>query len=226
MILVATVALTAALGLFRFGRHQARVDYSSATAERDRYRARLEQTREKLSELRAQLARAKSAQRIDQQANESVRDMLNRLEADNQELREQLAFYRTIVSPSQVRPGVRIQQIRIEPGAEPRRFHYKLTIIHIQEMKKRRVRARGEVELVVEGVAQGQPRSLPLSEIAAADAPALEYAIKYFKQFEGAMVLPQDFEPKYVVARIVPDEADSDGAETRIDWPAATGEGG
>lgn len=211
-------------GLYRFGQLRAGVAYDRAIQTRDEYRAQLEQANERIEALRAQSARLATAQEIDRHANTAVKETLARLQEENQQLREELQFYRNIVSPSQAESGVQIQHFGLVPAGRPHQYHFTVTLIRIRGPKQRQERARGSVELVIEGTTRdGSPQVLVLDEIATSDVPSMTYAIKYFKKFEGDIALPAGFQPVAAIARLKPRGGKQDPVEKKIEWPARSG---
>ncbi len=220
--LVAAVAALVALGwaLYQWGRQRAEVDYAGAVAAREAALQDLKDTRDQLAQLRAQTARLETGRRVDEQATQGVRKSLNELQQENLDLREELQFYRNIVSPSMAKSGIRIDNFKLDQGNQPRHFHFKLTLIHMQEVKHRRQRGRGVVKIAVEGTQSGAPKRLSLGDIGGPPKGEIRYSFKYFKHFEGDFVLPKGFVPRTVVVRAVPrNGGEAHAVEETFDWP-------
>ncbi len=223
-VVVAAMA-AAGWGLYRYGRHQVNVDYRGAAHEKERLEGLLADARGQIESLRSDNARLETTQKVDQHANAEVRRALVQLQEENQELREELQFYRNIVSPSEAGSGVRIQHLGLELVGGDRTFRYTLTLIRIQGAKARSGRARGSVELIVEGTQKGQPKQLTLADMASGGDGELSYSIKYFKKFQGKLRLPEGFVPSAALARARP-RGGRDSVEKKIQWPAMAGRGG
>lgn len=226
VVAVLAAAMAAAgWGLYRYGRYQVNVDYRGAAREQARLEGLLADARRHIDSLRSENARLETAQQVDRHANAEVRRALVQLQEENQELREELQFYRNIVSPSEAGSGVRIQHLGLEPVGGERMFRYTVTLIRIQGAKARSGRARGSVDLIVEGTQDGERKQLGLAEVASDGDGELSYSIKYFKKFQGKLQLPEGFVPSAALVRARP-SGGRDSVEKKIQWPATTGRGG
>jgi hypothetical protein len=219
---IAVILIVEGWWVFDFGRKHAGVDYRAAVQERARLESEVAQLRDQIGELRDQTARLASSRQIDQHANMVVKDTLNRLQQENQDLREELQFYRSIVSPSKGEPGLRVQYFKIDPGTQERVYRYSFTLIHVQEIKQRNRLVKGSVQLTVEGMQGGTPKVLDLVDISSTKESDLRYSMKYFKQFEGDFVLPEGFTPQAIVLKVLPTDNKKDGVQKKIDWPVTT----
>lgn len=217
LIAVAFVALV--FGAYKYGLHKGMGEARTAVYERDRLRAESEHWESRLEELRSESARVQSAHRIDREAYEEVRGNLNRLQQNNLQLREELQFYRSIVAPSQRQEGLQVQHFSVEPTLSSRSFRYKLTLINLQGIKGRKEQARGEVSLYVIGKQGGKSRRLNLTELGGGSEANLDYAIKYFKHFEGELRLPEGFVAEAAVVEVNPRDDDQGALQKQVPWP-------
>ncbi|MEO0973294.1 MAG: DUF6776 family protein [Pseudomonadota bacterium] len=214
MVLVAVVAA------FLFGRQVGLGEWRDGVEDL-RALAALVAAREAESErLQRQLAVAKTASGVERSAMQETREALVNLERELQRQREEIDFYRTIVAPEDGVAGLRIQDVRLRPGVDVRR--YELQIVLVQAAKHDRV-VKGVVDFAVEGRHDGAPRSLRSSDLELADDDhdaALSYRFKYFTDLEQSIRLPEGFEPDRVVVEVSPD-GDSDRVLRRsFEWSA------
>jgi hypothetical protein len=209
--------------VFDYGRQRAGIDYRAVAQERDQLSRQVKQSQGQVDELRTRLARLETSQRVEKHASTAVRDSLVELQQENQDLREELQFYRNIVSPSEAGSGVRVQDFAIVRGDQQGMYRYTVTLIHIQGLKKRDRVAKGRVQLIVEGTQDGVPRRLSLAQISPRKAVELRYSMRYFKKFEGEILIPDGFVPGSAVVRVVAAGAGQAVVEKKIEWPAAAG---
>jgi hypothetical protein len=188
--------------LFEYGRSRAGYDWHTANQTEKRLRAEIASLQNDLTNLHRENARLESSVQIDNQSTRMVRKQMAKLQQENLELREELQFYRNIVSPTAGRPGVHIQHFKIDQGPGARRYIYRLTLIHVQALKKRRVKVWGQLDLRVEGVIKGQSRLLGLAELSPKGRRRRRFGFKYFQRFEGKLVLPAGFTPKAVTVQV------------------------
>ena len=223
--LAAVVALVSGWSIFEYGRYRAGYD---GNAMRE-IRQRLEQTNAdlegELSRLREEFSSLEQSSRIESQAYAQVRSDLTELQDEILELKQELAFYRSIVSPEDDRRGLQIQQFTLSRGSVERLWRYKLVLTRVLNNG---AAARGTVDLLVEGdmAGSGVGKQLALSSISVPRIRQLRYNFKYFQNIEGELEIPEGFVPVRVVLVLNPG---GKGNKTRIrkvfDW-SEIGRGG
>ncbi|MES2490420.1 MAG: DUF6776 family protein [Pseudomonadota bacterium] len=168
-----------------------------------------------VSTLKDQVVYTQQSGEIDTQACDTVKGSLGGLQKEVSDLREQLAFYRGIVSPDLARAGVRIYDMKLIPGANPRAFRYELALI--QSVRHDR-RIDGSINLLIEGSRMGVKQILRWEEVATGDAKNLLFSFKYFEEFSGELNLPEGFKPMRVTAKLVTDVEGAPPVEDQFDW--------
>lgn len=215
---LAVLVLAAILGAFEFGRLRAGFDAAAMDRERLRRENELVNLTQQNRELRERIALLERSSEIDRAAREQVQTNLSAMQDEVLELREELAFYRGIVSPEDAQAGLRVQSFTLSGGAAEGLYRYRLVLI--QAIKHDR-RATGRVEVVVHGVRNGQPVSIPLQELVTGDMDQLSYSFKYFQDFEGDFRLPDDFTPARVDIAVLPGGRAADAIHRTLDWTEA-----
>ncbi len=140
-----------------------------------------------------------------------LRDSSNTIGA----LKEELDFYRSIISPKDNTAGVRIQGFQVRQVPADGSYRYKLTIV--QSLDHERTVA-GSATIRVEGRHRGVDVSFPMSQLG--EAPG-ELSFRYFQVVEGGFSLPDEFDPSAVTVRVVSTAAGKskkEQAEQRFDW--------
>lgn len=219
-MVVLIVVLVGGKMIYDYGRYQAGFDVVDSEQEANQLSQQVDQLQQQLVKLREETVRLESAQTVDSHANSVVRDNLGNLQQEIMELREELQFYRSIVSPTKGQPGVNIHNFKINQGEKDREYHYNLTLIHIQGQKKHHRQASGVVNLSIEGEQDGAQKSLTLKQVAEPKKSArMKFSFKYFRRFEGSIILPVGFIPQGVVVQVVPSSKKIDGDKKKIEWP-------
>lgn len=165
--------------------------------------------------LRARIAVLERASQIDRESQTKVRDRVKELQDENLELKQELAFYRGIVSPDDRKAGLKIQSFLLTRGQAPGEFRYKLILTQV--LKNDKV-AQGEVALAIGGVLNGQPKQLPLSQLSQGSGDKLAFKFKFFQNFEGDLQLPEGFRPESVHLVVTPSGKGLDKLEQSLDW--------
>ena len=130
------------------------------------------------------------------------------------ELREELAFYRSIVSPSKMEPGLKIQAFQLERGEAEGEFHYKLVLTQVRGNNRI---ARGSVEIRVSGTQGGEPKELTLAQMVSG-TEELKFSFKYFQSVEGTLKLPAGFQPLKIDLKVDTTTRELEDIETSYEW--------
>lgn len=166
------------------------------------------------SQLREALARAERTIQMDQTA---YHDLDKALQASAQEivkLREELNFYRNIISPVDKKGGLRVQSLDIQQIGSGNTFRYKLVLI--QALKHDRS-VFGTAMLEISGIQDGQNA---VFRVPAANERPISVNLKYFQDIEGKFDLPRGFRPRSVKVNVVA-AGGSQTVEAVYDWPHA-----
>lgn len=200
--------------LYEYGHSRAGLDFDSLQAQRSELRQQLEESRQHAAELGDRVVVLERASEIDKQAYHEVDDSLRGLQSEILELKEEVAFYRSIVAPRESSRGLRIQRFNIEPGKLPRVYRYKLVLTQVI---KNSGMSQGNVQIEIEGLRNGEHATLPLKDVAAEKLDNLNFRFKYFQNFEGDLLIPEDFTPRRVLIKVVSSRVT---LEKTFDWPA------
>ncbi len=217
-ILLGLAAIAMLIGgwtLFNYGRYLA--GYNSAESNKERQvlldiNDDLEQKVDRLRERRALLERAAQ---IERQAYDELDTTIKVLQGEILELKEELAFYRGIVSPQDASSGLHLQRFKIEANGKSRSYRYKIVLTQV--LKNDRL-ATGKVRLSVDGMQNNQPRTLSLKALGEKSVKELDYRFKYFQKLEGNLKLPRGFTAYRVTATIVPRSRKRNSIEKTINW--------
>ena len=125
-----------------------------------------------------------------------VEKKLADLQAQVLKHREELTFYRGIVSPEDGIGGLRIQRFQVLPGGVDN--HYRLRLVLVQSMRQDAV-VSGSVSIQIEGMRGNKPVQLTLRGCGRRNAQPMgrcRFQFRYFQNLEQTIVLPSGFEPK------------------------------
>ena len=215
-ILAGLALLVAGWSAFDYGRYSAQYD----SAEARRSEASFIEIRDALSTeietLREEKAVLKRAAQIERQAYNELDATLKTLQSEILELKEELAFYRGIVSPRDASRGLRLQKFNFEENGTSRSYRYKVVLSQV--LKNDRL-ARGKVELAFEGLKENEPVVLKLRDVTEKRIKELNYKFKYFQNIEGNIEVPEGFEASRIILRIFPRGRQQDMIEKTFDWP-------
>lgn len=221
LALLPLILAAVAKGALEYGREQAGLDMDGLEQRNGELLGRLDALETENRKLREQTVTLERAAQVDRGAYDEVRGDLDTLQGVIADLTEELAFYRSIVSPDDVQPGLRVQELLITPGGE-RLFRYRLVLTQVLNHDRR---AEGWVDLTVEGFEEGEAERYSFDELGGERRP--RFGFKYFQNVEGDIRLPEGFSPTRVVVEVTPTGGGSKKKRAKsfsrtFDWPTAT----
>ncbi|MGD8631029.1 MAG: hypothetical protein PVG72_09940 [Gammaproteobacteria bacterium] len=168
-------------------------------------------------DLREKVAILQRSSQIDRQAALGVKADLATLEEELQAAREEVEFYRGIVSPGDVKPGLRIHRFQLVAGAVPGEYRYDLVLT---QLKHNDHPVSGVAEWRIAGSTNGEPGDLGLADVTRPPVMQLKFKFRYFQDLAGTLHLPDGFEAKKVVLSIRPEgKGNPQPVEQEYDWP-------
>ena len=217
ILLTFLVGIAAGWGLYYLGLNNAgylREESEQKISEMQKHITLL--TREK-GALRDEIALIERSGQVDKQAYQEVKDNLKSLQQEILELREEVSFYRGIVSPKESSTGIRIERFTVEEINESNVFHYELVLTQV--LKNDRT-VRGQAKLVFSGLKDDRTISLNLSQVSSSKTNHLNFKFRYFQKFDGDIVLPKGFSPRQVVVEVSPKRRKK--ISNTFPWPNTT----
>jgi hypothetical protein len=159
----------------------------------------------------------KRSSQIDRQAALGVKDDLATLEEELQAAREEVEFYRGIVSPGDVKPGLRIHRFQLADGVAAGEYRYDLVLT---QLKHNDHQVSGVAEWRIVGTLNGEPGELGLADVTRPAVQQLKFKFRYFQDLAGTLYLPDGFEAKKVILSIRPEgKGNPPPVEQEYDWP-------
>lgn len=200
---VAALALAAALwGVYRLGLRDGGYAAGQARATEAHLRIQIADLRERVGELHQRNTLLARAERIERDAREHLREVIEQRDQRIAALEEELTFYRNIVSPSKMDPGLQVRRVSLRPAAGlARTYRYELVLSQLNGGKRY---AEGNVELRVDGQQEGEPASFGFTDLALEDTVETEFRFKYFQTLTGRVQLPEEFEPRWLKVDVRP----------------------
>ena len=221
ILLAVLVGFATLWGVYELGRYQGGFDAAQARAERVRLMEARDALRERVKELRAEKVALERDRDIEEEGHRQVREDLKRLQDELLEIKEELAFYRGIVSPEDTASGLRVQSFDVEKNTGDEIFHYQLVLTQVL---KNDSFTSGYASLEVEGVYEdgGTRERLALAEIATDGTERLRFRFRYFQDFRGDLELPEGFVPFRVIVTVHPSGGRYGSIEETFDWPVGS----
>lgn len=189
---VAALAVLAFGAGYQRGQIAAGLNTANVARERRALEEKVRQLEESNSGLNAKVAELEMARRLDRDAYGQIERTLGDLQSRLSRQGDDLAFYKSIVSPADGVQGLRIQRFEVLPGAGPREFDIKVTLI--QAMRQESV-VSGLTQVVVHGMEGDRPARYSIGELLGRPRAQLPFSFRYFQTVEQAVTLPEGFLP-------------------------------
>lgn len=199
--------------VYDYGHSRADYDYDSVREQNTVLHQKVSDLVSEIEKTRDDLVTSRSGNKVDKLAYKEVDSSLRDLQAEILELKEEVAFYRSIVAPRESARGLRIQRFNVTPSGKG--FRYKLVLTQV--IKNSRV-TRGKVEMQVEGIRKGKLVKINLTSLSAKGQKQLDFRFKYFQNFEGSLIIPKDFTPSRVHIKVA---SSSVTLNKTFPWPNA-----
>lgn len=191
------LGLCAAIGAAAYwmGGRQARADLSAVRAALFANEERLAELAEEHRQLRWEASKLQVDAQVDRASMEQLRQTIRGQQKAAAELREEIAFYKGLMAPTERERGLGIRGWELYALPEPRHYRFKLTL---QQLAVKHDVLQGHVTVGIAGRQDGNERTLSLYEVAGFDRPELKLRFRYFQNIEGELQLPDGFEPQSV----------------------------
>lgn len=201
--------------LFDYGRFQAGYDSRESGVEIESLLKVQEHLEKRIESLREEKAVLERAAQIERKAYNELDRTLKILQAEILEHKEELAFYRGIVSPKDSSSGLYLQNFFLTQNGETSSYRYKVVLTQV--LKNSRL-VNGKVKLAFDGLLNGESKILDLKEVTSKKVRDLNYRFKYFQNVEGVVEFPEGFSLLRVNIQILPRGSQRDMIEKTIEW--------
>jgi len=213
VILLIVLVVVAGRQLYELGLSRAGFERTAAAQHEQELQNEIGRLQADSQQLRESLARAERTLQTNQVAYQELERSMSESARQISKLREEITFYRNILSPENKLGGLQIYSLNLERAGREGDYRYRLVLI--QALKHdRAVSGNGRME--VSGVQAGNPVVLSFPS---ADKP-IRINFKYFQEIEGVLSLPRDFRPERVKVTVQITGADSRVVEQTYLWPA------
>jgi hypothetical protein len=192
---LAMAAVAAALVAGTYGYHRGRLsaglDGAEVAIERRELNGKVAKLEGENAQLSSKVAELEMARKLDREAYGQVEHTLGELQSQLSRQGDDLAFYRSIVSPEDGIQGLRIQRLEVDRGSAPREYVVKLTLI--QAMRHESL-ASGLAQITFHGMQGDAPARYTVGELLERPRAQLPFSFRYFQTIEQTVTLPENFE--------------------------------
>jgi len=214
--LVVFVLLASGYLLYDYGHSRSDYDFSALENQQSELKKEIDRVSSELENARDELVANQRSAEIEKLAYADVNSSLGDLQSEILELKEEVAFYRSIVAPRESSGGLRIQKFDVFKTSDKNNFRYKLVLTQV--IKKRQI-TRGNIVMHIEGVSGEKSQQINMTSLSAKGPKKLDFRFKYFQSFEGDVVLPHGFIPSRVHVKVSSNRVT---LEKTFAWPSSS----
>lgn len=202
--------------LYELGKRHGGYQANQARATEAHLRIEVDELRERITQLANRNTLLERAERIERQSREDLRGVIEQREARIAQLEEELSFYRNLVSPSEMQPGLHVRRFSVAAVAgEARAYRYELVLTQLHGND---TYASGRVDLALHGRREGQEIRLAADELLAGENAGTEFRFKYLQTLTGRIRIPADLEPDHIELQLVPEGDRLERLEESYSW--------
>lgn len=197
LVVVLSCSFALAAWIYDAGRRFAGFDSSEAEQELSQLRERAGRLTTEVEALRASVNASESKLQIERTAQTQLGRQVKALEDENARLKEDLAFFENLIPSEQRDNSLLINRFRVDPGALPGEFRYRLLLL---QGGRRDKPFQGNLQLLV--TLQEGDKNVIITLPEEGQAQAYKISFKYFQRVEGTFRVAPEARVKMVRVRM------------------------
>lgn len=204
------------VAIYVTGRYLSLADLASTKEELAISQIRLIETQSALDRASESLVMQKQSSRVDNQSNQELVNNVKNMQQMQNDLEEELKFYRKIMAPERNQEGLTIDAMKISRTDRVDEFHFRLTLI---QAGKQSQFLKGDIIIRLSGLLNGKNTEYDFRELGTFKAKHFQFQFKYFQNIQGFINLPTGFEVrKLIVAAQTKGRRKNQKAEKQMAW--------
>ncbi len=198
---VIAVALGGAMALWIFdrGRDLTGFNPKASQSQLQTYKEQVEKLTAERDRLATAANAAESTLNIERAAQKQLTQQAKTLEADNMRLKEDLAFFESLLPADTGTRGISIRRIVAEM-ITPGQLRYRILVM---QGGKGDVQFDGNLQLSISGLQGGKSVMMLFPDAKSNDADKYKISFKHYQRLEGILTIPEGWTVKTVQARVL-----------------------
>lgn len=171
-------------------------------------------------QLRQRVAILESSGKIDREAANNVRVMVRQLEDEKDQLNKELTFYKSVMAPEDLKPGIRVAGLDLVSGATPDSYKMRLVISQVARLNPF---LKGWLSVSLSGETNGEPETLSLHKLAGLKESSTPLGFRYFQALPDhrgflEFQLPEGFQPESIHVAVRVQKGSVKNFDQTFDW--------
>jgi cell division protein FtsB len=147
-----------------------------------------------------QVASFERQMQIDQSAMQETSKQIKGLNAENEQLKEDLSFFQNLPLTAGREGDLSIHSLKVEPNSLPGEYHCRLLLV--QDVQQRGREFQGKLELLVSGDQSGKKVVLQFPQENTPEVAASQLNFKYYQRVDRVFKIQADFRIESVQVRV------------------------
>jgi len=185
---------------------------------------KIDTLQEKNTRLVSDLALARRSAEIDGEAAKELQVTLSEREKDMHDLKEELNFLKSMVSPDKAKRGFGIRSFVLRSLDKPGHYAFKLVLIRVDENDPVDI-TEGAVKIRVQGKLKGKNKTLSWGGITVPGTRELQFSFQFFQRLEGELSFLDGFEPENILVKVEPSGKNQSSFQKIYSWSSIYQEG-
>lgn len=184
---------------YDFGRQYAGFDQGEALREQSQLQDLNARLNDENAAIRREIAASERQLQIELATHGNLSTQIRNLAEENALLKEDLAFFQTLMASGSEPGGISINRFRVQQDALPGEYRYRLLIVQSRQRVKE---FHGRLQFIVdyENGAKSEVVSLPKQD---ENAQAYNLVFKFYQRVEGTFMVPPGAVIKKVQVRVL-----------------------
>lgn len=197
----AMLGLAAAVAMWTYGlgRSLTSPDADNSREQLTKYQEQVEQLTAERDKYSAMANAAESQINIERSTQKQMAIQVKTLESENTALKEDLAFFESLLPNAIGAQGIAIRRMRFDTIA-PNQLRYRLLIMQGGKGEQTFV---GNLQLVVTTLQGGKSAMMTFPDASAAEQEKFRLSFKHYQRVEGVLTLPEGASVRAIQARVL-----------------------
>jgi len=165
----------------------------------EQLQAQIKQLTAERDQLQVAANTIESQQNIEKSVQKQLTEQVKTLTTENLKLKDDLAFFETIVPSSKVAEGIAVQGVKVEMVA-PNQLRYRVLVM---QGGKNQNDFTGELQITLTLVQTGKPAMMQFPDPKLGEAAKLKLNFKHYQRVDGLIIIPDGATVKAVQAKVL-----------------------
>jgi hypothetical protein len=166
--------------------------------------------------MQAKIVQGERQLQVERAAQNTLAKELAGLQDEDMHLKEDVAFYRSILNENPGASELKFHSFKLSKGAQENQYDYHILLVQSGRHDKI---VQGNLKLILGAMQAGKPVTLPLDE-GTSSARAIQINFKYYQRIDGSFIVPSNTNGRVVEASFIATGANQPKISQRVDLPS------